>query len=85
MGFLLLLFLVFFAPLILFVGQYCAASVLSSDRITNTEQHGLQLHPVWGIASVLYGQDWTDMEQATSAQWPTRVQLCPSRSRWTIC
>lgn len=41
MGFLLLLFLVFFAPLILFVGQYSAASLHSPDRITNIEQHGL--------------------------------------------
>lgn len=85
MGFLLLLFLVFFAPLILFVGQYRAASFLTPDRITNTEQHGLQLHPAWGIASVLCDQDWTDTERATSVQWPIRALLCRSRSRWTIC
>jgi hypothetical protein len=39
----------------------------SPDRITNTEQHGLQLHLAWGVASVLYDQDW--MGSKTIGDW----------------
>lgn len=83
MGFLLLIFLVFFAPLLLFVGQYRPSDI--RDYTTNIQQHGLQLLPAWEIGFVRCGQGWTPMDRVTSGLWLTQALQCPNKSKWTIC
>ena len=77
MGFLLLIFLVFFAPLILFVGQYRAASFLTPDRITNTNSMACSFillgeSPPFRATSI--GRIWSELSPHNGQLWSCYVR-----------